>query len=282
MSDVDFDDDEFIDDSSPEDEPEEEEPEKELFLTATLGQTPDLLEMPPATPAYDVLPVTEITRALISAVSSLLLFGRSSVGTTVPGTIDDLSRHSIRIREKFPLFVQDIRKRMNTKEYRMQRVYHELKQRIDKMTTVNQALKSAVRTRERRLLPNRTEVPDMVALQAEVKAAAGTLRQAIERIQSSRAAVRAAQQENVAVQTEIDDTMQAFRRRCQGEIGDKQCAIARLEVGLAGAEREHQESLARGQECIDEIERPIRALELRVRDMERRVIMANPQPKRNG
>jgi uncharacterized protein YukE len=181
---MDFEED-FIDDSCS--ISDKQDPENELFLTTTLSRAPALDEMP----ASDVRPITEITRSLISATSSLLLFGSSSVGTTVTGTIYGLSENSARIREKFPLFVQDIRKRMDTKEYRVQRVYAELKRRIDKMTKVNRRLKAAVRTGQRLLLRNTTDAPDLAGLHAEVKAAAGTLRQAIQRIQSSRAAVHA-------------------------------------------------------------------------------------------
>jgi hypothetical protein len=76
--------------------------------------------------------------------------------------------------------------------------------------------------------------------------------------------------------------MRSFRGGCQGEIGDRQCAIPGLEVRLSDAEREHQETIARARECIGEMERPIRALELRLTDMERRVIIADPLPKRNS
>jgi hypothetical protein len=262
--------DDFIEssDGSP---PEEDTANSSFFLTATQGQVPTVLPLLPAKPVADILAMTSLTRTLISALSSLISFGKSSIGTTVPGTIYDLAPRLTQVRERLPAFMADIRKMQEAPQFRLLKQYDQLKRRWTQGLQVHAKLKNMMHANGRALREHNDRDDALESLRAETRATAVLVRNSIIRLQQSHAVVDDLQLENETLRSDISERQSALNRNCRGAIGSIQKSLVKLEVDLACSAPERAAAIAAAEDGIAVCNQTLRALQARLENLDARI-----------
>ncbi|OHT00409.1 hypothetical protein TRFO_32951 [Tritrichomonas foetus] len=261
--------DDFIEDST---QAEESDDENDFFLTATMADEPKEIVLKPAVNVY---PLTSLTQQLLSKMYSLQNFGSSSIGATVPGSVFDLAKHLIKMRNSFPTFVKESNVYSNSKQYAMQKKLNRLKDKIEKTQQDNRKLKERVRNNKRRL-PDLTknkndEFTESEKIKAEMKSNVFSLKKAVSKLKEMNQLNDQMQCENETIQKQINDLFSKFKHSCTGEDGQINRNIVKVDIELRNNIQKHKENLAVAQEIVDSYKVPIQALEQRLADMDRRI-----------
>jgi hypothetical protein len=263
--------DDFIEDSDASQCSEEEESTEPFFLTATQSEIPTLPPLPPPKPIASVLPMTSLARTLISSVSSLITFGNSSIGTSVPGTIYDLAPQLSHVRERFPRFIADVHKTQNTPEFKLLNRYDELRRRFTNAHSLNSKLKHLIHLHGRTLRDLEGNDDPCESLKAELHATSILLRNSITKLQQSHAVVQDLQDENERLRADISVQLKALNRGCRGVFGPIRKEIAKLEIGLSCGARERADSIARAESGVLAVEQGVQGLKTQIANVESRI-----------
>lgn len=260
--------DDFIEDS----EQSEEEEEDDLFLTRTRVDPPKEIVLKPAVNIY---PISSLAQQLLSKMYSLQMFGQSSIGASVSGSVYELGNHLRNMLETFPSFIKESNISANSQQYLLQKKLANTKTKIQNLQQINKQLKEKVRYNEKQLpdlnRQNDTEFSELDRINSEIKANICSLKKAINRLQKIKEENDQIQSENQIIKNTIDDLLTQYRRSCPGEIGRINKNIVKTEIGLRENSKRYRENLEKAQEIISSYNEPIHSLETRLADMNRRI-----------
>lgn len=259
--------DDFIEDSEEEQEPESETKDESLFIAEINSKVPTELK-----PAVNVLPITKISRTVISAVQSLMLFGTSEIGASVPGSIYDLGAHLKRSTTQFPGFVSETGLRAHSEEYKLGLRLDKIEQKVDRAQQFNRQLKTHIRkinVSMNRAEQSRTNRGPIGA--SDGKATGMNLRRTIEKLREVHGVVAELRSENDELKEVLAKVMKKFRRKVKDENMDKRNSVVRTEVGLMNDIVEHKRKVEEGEAIVAKMGPEIAMIEQRLADLERRL-----------
>lgn len=266
--------DDFIEDSDKQEEEEEQKNEAndEFFLTGTKDgiRKPIVLK-----PAVNIYPISSLAQQLVSKMYSLEMFGQTSIGATVSGSVYDLGKHFKSLYSSFPEYIKEVTVYSNSKQYTLQKYHDKLKEKLEKYKQIKTILKEKIRNNERKL-PNynkqeNSEFTENDRIKAEMKATSISLKKSIERLKALKQENDSVQAENEQIQQNIDDVLSQFRHKCVGEVGKVQKNIVKTEIELKENMKKYRESLMQAQNIVNAYNEPIHTLEVRLSDLNRRI-----------
>jgi hypothetical protein len=273
--------DDFLEDSdSLQEEEEALEDPASFFITGTEAEAA-AVPLQPAIPVVQLLPLVEVTRKLVSGMLSLSLFGDSTIGATVPGTIYDLSGKAKSARDKFAAFFQDNQACMRSEQYILAKSYDDMDKRASEIQATNRRLKSVIRSYGKRItdVQNGRLSAEISQLDSELKAVTANLKTAIGKLQEVHKEDKTIQTENEFYQEQMEEMMKSVRKR--GGLSQRTRNLAKLELELANCVAEGNDAIGKMQNSVSGMVQPIEALKAKLADMDRRVgVFQYPQPVR--
>lgn len=268
--------DDFIEDSEQTEEEEEINEKDDIFLTGTKkGLHKEIVLKPPV----NIYPIASLSQQLISKMYSLEMFGQSSIGATVSGSVYDLGKHFKSLYSSFPNFIHESNIYLNSQQYTLQKQFDAIKEKIVRSQQRNKKVKEIIRSNERRL-PNlnkqsSNEFSELDRINAEMKATAISLKKSIEKLQTLKQQNDQFQAENEAIQQQIDTILSQFKHKCTGEAGQIQKNIVKTEIELRENIKKYKENIIQAQKIVNSYNDPIHSLEVRLSDLNRRIIVCS-------
>ncbi|KAK8882246.1 hypothetical protein M9Y10_044888 [Tritrichomonas musculus] len=268
--------DDFIEDSEQTEEEEEKNEKDDIFLTGTKkGLHKEIVLKPPV----NIYPIASLSQQLISKMYSLEMFGQSSIGATVSGSVYDLGKHFKSLYSSFPSFIHESNIYLNSQQYTLQKQFDAIKEKIVRSQQRNKKVKEIIRSNERRL-PNlnkqsSNEFSELDRINAEMKATAISLKKSIEKLQTLKQQNDQFQAENEAIQQQIDTILSQFKHKCTGEAGQIQKNIVKTEIELRENIKKYKENIMQAQKIVNSYNDPIHSLEVRLSDLNRRIIVCS-------
>ena len=259
--------DDFIEDSE-----QSEEDTDDFFLTRTRADPPKEIVL---RPSVNIYPIASLSQQLLSKMYSLQMFGQSSIGASVPGSVYDLGKNLQDMLKSFPCFVKESNISANSQQYVLKKKFDNIKTKIKKSQQINKQLKERIRCNERQL-PNLnrqddTEFSQLDKINSELKANISSLKKAINRLKDVKEEKDLIQAENQEIQKQIDDLLSHLRRSFPGEIGKINRNIVKTEIEIKENGKKYKENIQKAQEILNSYNDPIHSLEIRLEDMNRRI-----------
>lgn len=268
--------DDFIEDSEQTEEEESNENEKDVFLTVAKDNLhKDIALKPPV----NIYPISSLSQQLISKMYSFEMFGQTSIGATVSGSVYDLGKHFKSLYHSFPEFIKELNIYSNSRQCALQKQLDAIKGKLTQSQAIKSKLKDRIRNNERRF-PNynkqgNVEYTDLDRIKAEMKSVSISLKKSIEKLQSLKQENDQFQAENEDIQQNINDILSQFKHKCTGEAGKIQKNIVKTEIELKENMKKYKENLSLAQNIVNSYNDPIHALEVRISDMNRRILVCS-------
>lgn len=274
---MDFEDD-FIEDSEQTDQSEEEY--DEIFLTKTRVDPPKEIILKPAVNIY---PIASLAQNILSKMYSLQMFGSSEIGATVSGSVYDLGKHLKKMMTTFPSFIKESNVIANSEQYALQKKFDNMKTKIKNSQQINKQLKERIRNNKKQLpdlnRQENDEFSELDRIKSEMKANIYSLKKSINRLTEIKQENDLVQTENQEIQKQIDDLLARFRKKCQGDAGRLNKSIVKTEIEIKENNKRYKENLANAQKIVNSYNDPIKSLEIRLSDMDRRIAVFCRQPR---
>jgi hypothetical protein len=263
----------FIDDST--EVPEEETPDGHLFVTEA-----SLVPSGPLPPAVDVVPITSLCRRVVSSVTSLILFGDSEIGITIPGNVYELGRQAEVALSEFPKFIQRSERVKQSPEQILARKYIALKAAIDREKVRQSGLRARLRgvNAQFKKIERADAVGEAGHWVSAMRATGLGLNDAVTKIQNEAAALRKLQEENAEIEKDIDGMIRGQRKM---EGGDVKAGILKQVSTMTSAAFDRKAVCAEIEGQIADLKGTIGGMERREGDLLQRIIVNKPRlPKR--
>ncbi|OHT07243.1 hypothetical protein TRFO_24647 [Tritrichomonas foetus] len=272
--------DDFIDDSETDETTEEmSESQNNVFLTHTAAQPPREIVLKPAVNIY---PLTSLSQSLLSAMYSLIMFGKSDIGATVPGSIFDLGKQLQKMRESFPEFVKDTNLKANSTQYKQLKNLESMKNRKKELQKDNIRLKNLIRSFSKQIpkkaFDDEQEFSEVDKLNAELRSTTTKLKMYIKKLKELSQQNESTNSENKQLTEEIERLKKNFRKHCKGDIGQINKNIVKTEVELQNNIARHKEALLNANHIVESYRTPISVLENRLNDLNRRLMQVVRAP----
>ena len=229
---------------------------------------------------YSEQEMSNITRTLLSHLTSLVMFGNSDVGATITEPNEQLSEMLGRMRNTFMYYMQDaLKKKQNPQLSRINKLVQtkkDLKQKIIAAQKQNVELKSRLRAIDR-AFKNQNQ-PQFSA--GDARAATSQLKSFIQKIQTAHKEERQLINENQKLAQQIKDMQQENEAVYGEEISAIKDRNAKLEVEITENVRRYKGCIAKMEQSLVAQDEPLERLRTRLNDLERRVsILSKPRPK---
>ena len=266
--------DDFIEDSEPDDTSEENS--RSVFLTQTKAEAPIEIEMKPAVNIY---PLTTLSQQLLSAMYSLMMFGRSDIKATVSGSIFDLGKNLNKIRDAFPEFFRETKMKINSQQYKMEKQLLVMKNNKKKLIKENGQLKALIRSYSKQIpqkaamLDSReNDFSEMDRIKGELRAVTVQLKSNIKKLRDLAQQNEKMSTENKEIQKQIDLIQKNYRKKyCHGDLGELNKNIMKAELEIQNNILKHKEMISNIKQMIESYKNPIAMLEARLNDLNRRI-----------
>jgi hypothetical protein len=260
-----------------------EEPSEAFFVTETAAQLPTLGR------AVKV-DLTNLCRRLISSTMSLMLFGASDIGVTVPGTVFELGKHAQRVLDTFPLFIWEAGRLIEAPENALSRKYDALKAAIARQGVVQGSLRNRLRLVNRRFkeVYDGEPISEFQAAANASRAAGLALNTTVAALRANHAEIQALQAENASLSKEIQaiiknpalglEKSRRSKKKPAGRSASKPSDVIKSAVVKLSAESVTSQMTAKAncqqlEREIAELTPLVDALRHRLNDLHRRILI---------
>ena len=256
--------DDFIEDSSP----SKSSSSPEFFITHAEAEAPPPAPVP-LKPAVNVLPLTELSRKLLSSVEGLMLFGSTSVGTTLKISVYDLGKQMKSACANFPVFFSDVIHRLNSPEHRL---VCQL-ERVKKMKKRAKENRNRLRANARHLEIRFKQQPkdESPSIEGELKSVSNSLAMAIKKLRDAHSLTSSLQDENAQMREELNRIYKRFKKKTNDQVRDLKNALILAEIDFIKVHSAHKENLESAKAHVKSLEPGIHAYERRVEDINQKL-----------
>lgn len=260
---------------------EKEKSEFESDFTDSESDNDDIISNPPS--PREIVPVRseeevalcELSRDLLSKMTSLIMFGSTKIGATITEDDRNLKLTFESLQNKFELYVSAMMPKKSPQAERMRKLLNQnkqLKAQIKEILQDNLNLKHRLRDIDRAF-----NAPKKTTSQNDVRAATAALKQAIMKIQNSHKEVRDIQNENVALRNKIAQLAKNDAKKVGAEISEMRERNVAAEIEFNELQRRRKAALMKQQSQNQQLADHVNHLMMRAQDMEKRVRML-PRP----
>jgi len=268
-------DDDFITDSEA---PKQEEEDNEADMILPNHDMPETIIIPTSdVQKEDPKSIAGVTRGLISAIKSLMMFGRSDIGTTINDPQENLCSLAKKICSEFLLFHSNLEKKNKDPEYILLKKLSSTKKfqkyKVNELQKTNNELKIRIRNNEK-LFDSDKKLVD----HNDIRVQSVALKNAINKLTQIHKDIRDIQKENMVLSQQINELLMKQSSRQGINVTNLHSNILNLEAEIQDIYKRNASSITKMEQSIESMAHPISLLESRVNDLEKRIkTISKPQ-----